>query len=186
MTRKRGIILILVAALIGGGIAYADHSHKEQVKKEQAEKAAAKIAADKKAAEEKAAAEEAAAEAADVQANEDCHTEMDSFVDSLTDLNSKIGVGMVYSDYLDAVGEVSVEYGRISFEDLSIGCVKNVGLEAEKALNRYSDAADYWGDTIENGGEVSEPELQKKWSSATRLIEHVESGFDKVKADSGF
>lgn len=185
MTRRKKIAIALIALLLIGGVgtALAVQRHNENEKKEQAaaEEAAAKAERLAKAEREREA-EEAALQAA----IDDCHGLMDDLVQELTDLDSKISVGMVYADYTESVRDVSVAYGRIDIDELEPSCLKHVALDAEKAVNRYSQAAEVWGDAIEGGYPVSESQLQDKWASGSRLINHATDGFDDVKADEYF
>lgn len=178
---KRTVIAGLVlVAVIGGGVAYGLHRHQVSEDRKAEQAAVAKRLADAKRKREKARAAKEAAQAA-------CHSEYDPLVQSLTDLQSEISVGLNYSEYGDAVRRVRVKYGRLDFGGQALSCTSGVGVPAENALNRYVEAYNIWNRCQEDldcsGVDAIESKLQAKWARADTQLEKATSGFDAVEAD---
>jgi hypothetical protein len=123
-----------------------------------------------------------AAEAAALQA--ECEDALGPFLDELSELDSRLGVGMQFSEYLQAVGDVRVEYDQIAFGDIEADCLAKVGVPAEKALNLYAQASNLWNHCIQsfacNFNQDLEPKLQQKWALATLKISEAETGLTRV------
>ena len=47
------------------------------------------------------------------------------------DLDSRLGVGLVFQDYTNRVSDVSVEYDQVRFGALPIDCINEVGVPLE-------------------------------------------------------
>jgi len=182
MSRKI-IAGVLLLALVGGGVAYGLHRHQvsEDRKAEKAEKAA--VAKRLAAAKRKREREKAAIAAAQAS----CHTAYDPLVQSLTDLQSEISVGLNYDEYGDSVRAARVKYGRVDFAGQTLACTSGVGVPAEKALNRYAEAYNIWNRCQEDvncsGVDEIESKMQDKWTKADVLLATVDAGFDKVAPD---
>jgi hypothetical protein len=100
------------------------------------------------------------------------------FVDALTELDSRLSVGLNYANYSDHVGDARVAYDRIDVKDLDLDCLTDVGAPAEKALNYYIDAYKIWNDCVGDiycSNDDIRSKLQRKWAQATAKI-------DKAKA----
>jgi hypothetical protein len=70
--------------------------------------------------------EEAAAEAAALQA--ECEEQTGDFLDALGELDSRLGVGLQFDDYLNQVGNVRVAYDQVPFDDMASACIQEVGV----------------------------------------------------------
>jgi hypothetical protein len=80
---------------------------------------------------------------------------------------------LVFQDYTNRVGDVSVEYNRIRFGALPANCTLEVGVPLENALNSYIDANNRWNDCIGDLGcslDSIEPRLQRDWRKASQEI----------------
>lgn len=124
------------------------------------------------AAEKKKAAERRA-EAKALAVAKECRGQLGDFLSSLNELDSRLTIGLSYDEYLSEVGDVTVVYGRIPINKLDPLCLGTVGVMSEKALRKYSDAAELWRacfDDLSCEDDVIDPELQADWAAATRLI----------------
>jgi hypothetical protein len=70
-------------------------------------------------------------------------------------------------------------YRKIPIERVEIGCLSAVGTPAEKAFNRYIEAADGWGECVSEAGcrsETVEPVPQRRWRIASHLLSEADEG----------
>lgn len=178
--RRNVIVGLLLLAVVGGGVAYGVHRHQVSEDRKAQKAAVAKRLADAKRKREKERAAKAAAQAA-------CHSEYDPLVQSLTDLQSEISIGLNYDEYGDAVRGVRVKYGRVDFDNTPLECTLSVGAPAEKALNRYAEAYNIWNRCQEDvncaGVDEIDSKMQAKWTKADGQLKKAEAGFEKVTPD---
>ena len=103
------------------------------------------------------------------------------FVDALTELDSRLSVGLNFTNYSERVGDARVAYDRIPFKQLEYRCVHNVGVPAEDALNLYVQAYTIWnhcvGDIYCSNDSITR-KLQRKWAEATRKLNHVQNALE--------
>jgi type II secretory pathway pseudopilin PulG len=94
---------------------------------------------------------------------------------SLSEINSKLDVGMVERDYTEAVGEARAAYDQIDSAKVdknSCAAYKDLG----DALTQYSKASSYWNDCIV--GDYCTPStttLNGYWSKSSTNLESVRS-----------
>lgn len=118
---------------------------------------------------------------------ETCQDELTRLTRELGDLEGVLGVGLSYDEYSDRVQDISVAYNRVDFEALSIDCVGETGLDAEKAFNQYAAAGGTWGDCITDFDcdvDSIDPELQKQWKKASPRVESAQQGLDSIVEDA--
>jgi len=104
---------------------------------------------------------------------------MRPLVSSLDALRKRLAVGLNYEDYLSEVGRLKATYDEIPAERLAIGCLTTVATPAERALNRYREAANTWGDCLTRAScdaEAVEPKLQRRWALAAGLLSTAQEG----------
>jgi hypothetical protein len=105
--------------------------------------------------------------------SESCAEAMSGLTDALTELDSRLSVGMAFSAYSDKVAAARVAYDRVDFDEMDTDCILGVGKPEEDAFNAYVRAYNLWNDCI---GDTScstaaiESELQAEWSTATSLL----------------
>ncbi len=107
-----------------------------------------------------------------------CQAQLGSFVASMDSLRRRLAVGLTYDQYVAEVRGIRSTYGKIPFDRVEIGCLGAVGTPAERAFNRYIEAANDWGECVAEAGCSSaavEPVLQRRW----RIASHFLSGADK-------
>jgi len=108
-----------------------------------------------------------------------CGSQMRPLVSSLDALRKRLAVGLNYEDYLSEVGRLKATYDEIPAERLAIGCLTTVATPAERALNRYREAANTWGDCLTRAScdaEAVEPKLQRRWALAAGLLSTAQEG----------
>lgn len=108
-----------------------------------------------------------------------CRRQVAGFLASMDVLRERLAVGLSYHDYLRAVREVRAAYEDVPSERLAIGCLLASGTPGERALNRYVDAANVWGDCLASvrcATEEVEPKLQRRWSLASDLLSSAQRG----------
>ena len=109
----------------------------------------------------------ASAEVAGTLAERQCRNQLRPYLGSLDALREKLAVGLNYEDYLREVRRLKAVYDEIPVKRLAIGCLTAAGAPGERALNRYLDAANAWGDCLAQvscGSEEVEPKLQHRWA----------------------
>lgn len=108
-----------------------------------------------------------------------CQGAMKPLVSSLDALRKQLAVGLNYEDYLGEVRRLKAVYDEVPVQQLPIGCLTTVGAPAERALNRYREAANTWGDCLTQAScdaEAVEPELQRRWELAASLLSTAQEG----------
>lgn len=183
--RKRiliGLALLLVLGGIGGGLYWKQQ--KDEDKREQE----ARAAAERKEVLEKY--EGALAEYKDLKADYDsfqfCKKQLTPILESLSSLQSRLRVGLVFGSYGEAVGRIQVRYDRIRHGRLSDECFEEVREPARKAFNAYVRANNQWNSCIENLFSCSidgiTPDLREKWSLASKLTREAKHALSDLRA----
>lgn len=102
-----------------------------------------------------------------------CTDELAPLLGSLEELDSRLSVGLSFSDYSERVGDARVAYDALDFASLSPDCIKGPGVQLEKALNSYQRAYTTWNDCIGDidcSNDSIQGELQREWARATVQI----------------
>jgi hypothetical protein len=108
-----------------------------------------------------------------------CQGELGGFVASMDSLRRRLAVGVTFDQYLAEVRGIRSTYLEIPIERVEIDCLSAVGTAAEKAFNRYIEAANDWGDCVSEAGCTSaavEPVLQRRWRIASHFLGEADSG----------
>jgi hypothetical protein len=108
-----------------------------------------------------------------------CQSQVGSFVASMDSLRRRLAVGVTYDQYVAEVRGIRSTYRRIPIERVEIDCLDAVGTAAEKAFNRYIEAANDWGDCVSEVGcssEAIEPVLQRRWRIASHFLSAADEG----------
>jgi hypothetical protein len=98
---------------------------------------------------------------------------------SMDALRDGLAVGLSYEQYLAGVRRARAIHSRIDVERLSLGCLTLAGAPSERALNRYIEGVNLWGDCLASSscdvGSV-EPKLQRRWDIASDLLSTAQEG----------
>ncbi|MGN6276078.1 MAG: hypothetical protein ACTHNP_09150 [Solirubrobacterales bacterium] len=108
-----------------------------------------------------------------------CQTQLGSFVGSMDGLRRRLAVGVTYDQYVNEVHAIRSTYKSVPVDTVEIDCLNAVGAPAEKAFNRYIEAANDWGECVSELGCSSatvEPILQRRWRIASHLLTEAEDG----------
>jgi hypothetical protein len=108
-----------------------------------------------------------------------CQIQLGSFVASMDSLRRRLAVGVTYDQYVAEVRGIRSTYEKIPFKQVEITCLAAVGTPAEKAFNRYIEAANDWGECVSEAGcssETVEPVLQRRWRIASHFLAEADDG----------
>ena len=108
-----------------------------------------------------------------------CQSQLGSFVGSMDGLRRRLAVGVTYDQYVNEVHAIRSTYKDVPVDGVEIDCLNAVGAPAEKAFNRYIEAANDWGECVSELGCASaavEPILQRRWRIASHLLSEAEDG----------
>jgi hypothetical protein len=112
-----------------------------------------------------------------------CQSQLGSFVGAMDGLRRRLAVGVTYDQYIAEVEGIGSIYRRIQAEKLRIDCLSAVATPGEKAYNRYIEAANDWGECVSElgcGSVEVEPVLQRRWRTASHLLNEAEDGLREV------
>jgi hypothetical protein len=117
-----------------------------------------------------------------------CQEQMGELLDSLTELDSRLDIGLNYDEYTDSVGDIRAQYDQVPFDEANDPtCLTSVGLPAEQALNHYAKATRVWDscfDDINCSNDSIEPKLRRYWDKASTSIDAAKDGLDSMKPTS--
>jgi hypothetical protein len=108
-----------------------------------------------------------------------CRAQLGGFLGSMDALRQKLAVGLSYGAYLHEVRTVRDAYDGVPVDRLALACLVAVGTPAERALNRYTEAANTWGDCLASAScdsESVEPKLQREWELASERLSSAQQG----------
>ena len=97
-----------------------------------------------------------------------CRTRTRPLIQALNELDSRLDVGLSFSEYGTQVGNLSVAYGRLRPGALDMECL-DVAVDLETAYRKYAQAQNVWNDCITDFGcsvDSIEPRLQDYWLEA--------------------
>lgn len=100
----------------------------------------------------------------------DCAKQVGPLVAALESLDSRLSIGMNFSDYSQRVGDAKVAYDQIDVSALDATCVSLVGVKAENALNEYITAYNTWNGCVSDINCTNDSitsTLQSHWANAT-------------------
>jgi hypothetical protein len=97
--------------------------------------------------------------------------------DALSGLNSRLSVGMNFSDYSSKLGDAKVAYDDLPISSLEQSCISAAGVPLEDALNAYITAYNTWNACISSAttcnNDANTKALQAQWTIATTKIDLV-------------
>jgi hypothetical protein len=102
-----------------------------------------------------------------------CPKQVDAFRGSLDTLRRQLAVGLSYEQYAAKMKSLGAEYDGIPIDRLTIECLSSTGTPSEKALNKYIDAVNAWGECLADAACTTasiEPVLQRKWRLASGFL----------------
>lgn len=131
--------------------------------------------------------ERAAASRTRATAYAKCEANIGEFVNALSDLDSRLDVGLTFADYSRRLGDVRVAYNKIDVNSEDLGCLE-AGVPAESALNFYSKAHETWNDCIKSlscDTDSIDPQLQADWAKASPKVSTAVAKLNRIKRAGG-
>jgi hypothetical protein len=110
-----------------------------------------------------------------------CQRQLGSFVASMDSLRRRLAVGVTFDQYAAEVRGIRSTYLEIPVERVEIDCLSAVATPAERAFNRYVEAANDWGECVSEAGcssETVEPVLQRRWRIASHFLAEADDGLE--------
>lgn len=110
-----------------------------------------------------------------------CQSQLGSFVASMDSLRRRLAVGVTFNQYADEVRGIRSTYLEIPVDQVEIDCLSAVATPAERAFNRYVEAANDWGECVSEAGcssETVEPVLQRRWRIASHFLSEADDGLE--------
>ena len=104
-----------------------------------------------------------------------CPAQLNAFVKSLDALRKQLAVGLRYDQYAARTKALQARYAELPIERLALGCLVATGTPSERAFNKYTDAANAWGQCLADAScdtATIEPVLQRKWRVAAHFLTH--------------
>jgi hypothetical protein len=102
-----------------------------------------------------------------------CPAQVGALVAALDSMRRQLAVGLSYEQYAAEVRDLRKRYARIPVERLTLDCLASAGTPAERALNKYIDGVNAWGQCLADASCTTasiEPLLQRKWRGASRFL----------------
>jgi hypothetical protein len=97
-------------------------------------------------------------------------------VHALDTLEGRLAAGLSYGQYFREVKGARDAYETVAVEELGLPCLGAVGTPAEKALDRYIEAANTWRacrTDVRCGTYSIEPRLQRAWRVASHFLGEI-------------
>jgi hypothetical protein len=120
-----------------------------------------------------------------------CDRQLGELVEAVGELDSRLDIGMTYSDYTSEVSDLKVSYDSIDWDlddelepEDTLTCINEVGLPAEKALNEYAKATRIWGECMDDlycSNDSIEPSLQRRWRRASSNADNATDALDELQ-----
>jgi hypothetical protein len=112
----------------------------------------------------------------DLTAYTTCQDLVGPLLEALGELDSRLDIGLNYSEYGDKVADANVQYDRIDIDQLreNLDCLSGVAVPLEDALNFYSAAYRVWDNCFDRPSCTNEqitPNLQRKWARAAKKVD---------------
>ena len=108
-----------------------------------------------------------------------CRGQLRPLLAAMGMLRTDLAAGLSYDRYVSELRRVRAAHRRIRAERLQLGCLVAAGAPAERALDRYLEAANAWGECLATAAcETAsiEPRLQSEWARASQLLSAAQAG----------
>jgi len=120
-----------------------------------------------------------AARGARVAGGMTCRSQLRPLLAAMDTLRADLATGLSYDQYVSELRRVRGAHRRIRADRLQLGCLVAAGAPAERALDRYVEAANAWGKCLATAAcETAsiEPRLQGEWARASKLLSAAQAG----------
>lgn len=105
--------------------------------------------------------------------SQQCKDQMAGLSNALFELDSRLSVGLSFSDYSGKVADAKVAYDKLNISSLDSTCLSSVGGPEENAMNEYIAAYNLWNNCISDSACKNDSittELQDHWSKAATIL----------------
>lgn len=112
-------------------------------------------------------------------ANKRCQKQVGKFLATMDKLRARLVNGLSYEEYVAEVDAIRARYDEIPVDRLAVACLVGSGTPGEKAFGKYIDAANSWGECIDEEGcdaSTVEPVLQRQWKVAAHFLDEANQG----------
>lgn len=116
-----------------------------------------------------------------------CRDQVGGLIRALRNTDSRLSVGLTFADYGSQVGSISIAYDRMPINQMDIECISKAGVKSESAFNAYREAYNTWNECIGDlycDTDSIQPELQRKWSKASRLVVQARSALSDLELEA--
>lgn len=98
--------------------------------------------------------------------------------------------GLNYTDYSEKVADVNVVYNDIDYgsDPDQLGCITDVGLPLEKAVNQYVSAYRVWNGCFEDincDNDSIDGALQSRWAKAGKAVDRAYRALQRLEDATG-
>ena len=115
-----------------------------------------------------------------------CQNAIGDFLDGISGLDSRLDVGLNFSDYSREVSDAKVAHDRIDVTAISGNCL-TAAVAAESALEHYITAYNTWNNCVSDAycsNDSITPSLQSQWAKATRQDERAREALGRIAGAS--
>lgn len=108
-----------------------------------------------------------------------CRGQLRPLLAAMDTLRTDLATGLSYDRYVSELRRVRGAHRRIRADRLQLGCLVAAGAPAERAIDRYIEAANAWGRCLATAPcETAsiEPRLQAEWARASKLLSAAQAG----------
>jgi hypothetical protein len=116
-----------------------------------------------------------------------CKGKLGELITSLEDLNSRLAGGFQYAVYTHRIRDLQAMYEQVGYRRLDFGCLTEVGLPVESAINRYAKADAIWYRCASDPGcdtSKVEPKVRQHWRDASNSIADAKRGLKQLERPS--
>jgi len=182
-----GLAVAAAVAILTTGCGASSDSTQDNAKARASQSQEAQAKARQKASEERKARQSAV--------YEECRKVANVLDERLTELDSRLSVGLPLADYGKAVGSAKVAYDKFIRDakaqgGVSSACINKVGIPLESALNAYIKAYDVWNNCVDtyscsfDNGSPALKKTQAHWAKASQLVTRADNGLARLEPAS--
>ncbi|MBA3866310.1 MAG: hypothetical protein H0X42_08185 [Solirubrobacterales bacterium] len=113
-----------------------------------------------------------------------CASQLGELLDAMATLRTNLVAGLSYEQYVGELEAIRGAYHGIPSDEIALGCLKAAGTPAEKTLNKYIEASNYWTACVEETGceaVTIESTLQTEWRQASKLLSGAQQGLQRLE-----
>jgi hypothetical protein len=115
-----------------------------------------------------------------------CKTQLEPYLKTLKNLDSRLSVGITYADYGERVGDIAVAHDNVEWDDSWEGDCLSARSDADTALAAYKRGGQRWTTCIRVPGcsASKAPKIQLQWSAAKAKVTAATQLLDQIESES--